>query len=271
MTACPLAETCQAPCYGGKAMQLGTALSAGLPVPDGFGLADEFVAALMADDATAYSRLARICANLHGPLAVRSSAIGEDSADASFAGQHATLLNVSGFDAVVQAIKVVWHSAHSASAQSYREKVGAAQHVRIAVVLQKLVPADVAGVLFTCNPVTGADEMVIEAGWGLGEAIVQGLVIPDRFRLDRAGKVLERTPGNKHIAVRMAPDGHTRQESLAPHLARQQCLTTPQLRALHALALRCDEVFGSGPHDLEWAFHDHALYLLQRRPVTARR
>lgn len=137
------------------------------------------------------------------------------------------------------------------------------------VVVQKLVAADVAGVLFTCNPVTGADELVIEASWGLGEAIVQGLVVPDLYRVARTtGEVRLRRAGSKEVAVRLLTDGDTAHEPVEPELVDKLCLADTELRGLFELASRCEEAVGPGPHDIEWAFEAGALYLLQRRPVT---
>lgn len=266
--AVPLAAARDAQAFGGKAVQLGASIRAGLPVPDGCALAAELVEAVAQGDEAARAQLAAISARLTGPLAVRSSAVGEDSAAASFAGQHATFLNVSGAEAVTEAVEAVWRSAWSESALAYRRRVGAESDVRIGAVVQQLVAADVAGVLFTHNPVTGADELVVEASWGLGEAIVQGLVIPDRYRIGRGGDVLEQTAGSKEVAVRLQGDGHTSHEPVERELVEELCLDVAQLRALHELAARCDDVFGSGPHDIEWAFEAGALYLLQRRPVT---
>jgi len=92
------------------------------------------------------------------------------------------------------------------------------------VVIQSLVAADVAGVLFTCNPVTGQDELVVEASWGLGEAVVQGLVIPDSCRMDRSGRLLESRAGFKDVSVQRVPGGLTRTETVAAHLVEQFCL-----------------------------------------------
>jgi pyruvate, water dikinase len=138
----------------------------------------------------------------------------------------------------------------------------------MAVVVQELVDADCAGVLFSRNPINGSDELVIEAAWGLGEAVVAGLVTPDRFRLRRDGAVVERIEGVKDVAVRIDPDGGTRQTEVRAEAARALCLDDAQLTALHALAQRCEEVFG-GSQDLEWAFAGDRLYLLQRRTLTA--
>ncbi len=268
MNLVPLAEVHDPLKFGGKAMQLGAAIRAGLPAPEGFGLDDVLVDAIVAGDPAARSALSEACAKMRGPLAVRSSAIGEDSAGASFAGQHATLLNVKGIDAVLAAVENIWRSGRTESAMAYRKRVGADSVVRVGVVIQQLVAADVAGVLFTRNPVTGANELLIEAGWGLGEAIVQGLIIPDRYRLRRDGDILEATAGFKEIAVRLHPDGATRNEPVAPELIELPCLSGQALQQLSELATNCDAVFGSEPHDIEWAMQSEALYLLQRRPVT---
>ena len=131
------------------------------------------------------------------PLAVRSSAADEDGADASFAGQHLTLLNVPSVDDVSAAVREIWWSANSDSAITYRQRVGLFTRPSVGVVVQSLLDPDVAGVMFTQNPINEADERLIEASWGLGEVVVAGRVIPDSFRMDRAGAVLERTPGRQ--------------------------------------------------------------------------
>jgi pyruvate,water dikinase len=269
MRGVPLREAQDAWLFGGKAVQLGAALRAGLPVPDGFGLDADFVAAVAQREGGALAALDAIYARCgERPLAVRSSAVGEDSAAASFAGQHATVLNVCSAESLRHAVVKVWESGKTESARAYRERVGAGHAVRIGVVVQMLVAADVSGVLFTCNPVTGLDELVIEASWGLGEAIVQGLVIPDRYRLAPEGQLLEAKSGFKDTAVRMHPTGHTHQETVAKPLVEAHCLGPDELAALHGLAQRCDEAFGQKHHDIEWAFQDRSLFLLQRRPVT---
>ena len=251
--------------FGGKAAQLAQALRAGLAVPAGLGLAHDFVAAVAAGDAAAGAALDAACAGLAGPFAVRSSAIGEDGAAASFAGQHATLLNATDLRAAVAA---VWHSAFTDAAQGYRRRVGAEGQARMGVVVQRLLAADTAGVMFTRNPITRAAELVIEAGWGLGEAVVQGLIIPDSFRLLPDGAVLERRTGFKTVAIRRSPDGDTAECPVDAALVEALCLDDAMLAQLAALAHACDAAFGAVPHDIEWAFEGSALSLLQRRPVT---
>jgi pyruvate,water dikinase len=121
--------------------------------------------------------------------------------------------------------------------------------------------------MFTQNPITGADERVIEASWGLGEAVVSGQVIPDHYRVDRSGEVLERKPGLKRLAIRTVPDGGTVEEELPAELFEQLCLDDDQLEDLNRLAGRCEQVYGPA-RDIEWAFADGEFYLLQCRAVT---
>ena len=268
MTAIPLHQAFDTSVFGGKAVQLGAALRAGLPVPDGIAVAADTVDALAAGSTSARHEFFSVAGALDGPVAVRSSAVGEDSAEASFAGQHATKLNVHGPEMALDALIEIWKSGRTDNALAYRQRMGASQEPQVGVVVQRLVHADVAGVLFTCNPVTGHDEIVIEAAWGLGESVVQGMVIPDRIRMTRAGAVLERQAGSKDIAVRKSPDGGTWHEPVPPPLARRICLGYPELRALHKLANHCDETFGAEPHDLEWAIQNNQVFLLQRRPIT---
>ncbi len=270
MTAIPLHQAFETNVFGGKAVQLGAALRAGLPVPDGIAVAAETVDALAAGSTVARDEFFCAASKLEGPVAVRSSAVGEDSAEASFAGQHATKLNVHGPEMALHAAIEIWKSGRTENALAYRQRMGTSHEPQVGVVVQRLVHADVAGVLFTCNPVTDLDEIVIEAAWGLGESVVQGMVIPDRIRMTRAGAVLERQAGFKEIAVRKSPDGGTYHEPVPLPLARRICLGYPELRALHQLAGLCDETFGQEPHDLEWAIQNNQVFLLQRRPITRR-
>lgn len=189
--------------FGGKAVGLGAALRAGLPVPEGMALPELLVAAVAAGDPAAAAGLSRVRDSLPGPLAVRSSCVGEDSAAATFAGQHLTRLNVRSLDQLIEAVAAVWRSGCSESALAYRRKLGLEGAPRMGAVVQRLLDPEVSGVLFTRHPVTGADERVIEATWGLGEAVVQGLVIPDSYRLSPGGEVLERSPGSKPVTIRL--------------------------------------------------------------------
>jgi pyruvate,water dikinase len=268
MRAAPLTEQLDAGLFGGKAAQLAAAVRAGLPVPPGIALPVGFVDELAVHQRTAERELTEVSRTLRPPLVARSSAVGEDSAQASFAGQHVTRLNVLAADELADAVYAIWASARSPAALAYRARLGLPREPRMAVVVQELVDAESAGVLFSSNPLDGSDELVVEAAWGLGEAVVAGLVTPDRFRLTRDGAVLERTAGVKDIAVRPDPAGGTRETKVPRELARSLCLGDAQLAALHGLALRCDDVFGESS-DLEWAFAGGVLSLLQRRALTA--
>jgi len=188
-------------------------------------------------------------------------------ADASFAGQHLTLLNVLSPDDLSSALREIWWSANSDSAITYRQRVDLFTRPSVGVVVQALLDPEIAGVMFTQNPVTGADERVIEASWGLGEAVVAGRVIPDSYRVDRSGEVLERRPGVKQLAIRTLPDGGTIEEEVPRELVERLCLDDEQLEDLNRLAGRCEQVYGPA-RDIEWAFADGELYLLQCRAVT---
>jgi pyruvate,water dikinase len=252
--------------YGGKAVALGLALRAGLPVPRGIALPADLVAAVPTDPA-ARDTVRAAARELGGPMAARSSAAGEDGTTASFAGQHLTVLNLWADDAVADAVVRVAESACSPSALAYRRSRGDGSPPRCGVVLQRLVPAVAAGVLFSRNPVSGADELVVEASWALGEAVVDGLVVPDLFRLTPEGDVLELVVGDKDRAVVPQPGGGTATVPVDAVRARRPCLDEGHLHALAGLARRCDEVF-CGPSDVEWAVTASDVALLQRRPIT---
>lgn len=265
--AVPLVKARDEAIFGSKAVGLGEAARAGLPLPPGVALSGPIVEAVAGGDEHATRKVVKAVRPLGGPLAVRSSAVDEDGADASFAGQHLTLLNVPSSDEVSEALREIWWSANSDSAITYRQRVGLFTRPSVAVVVQALLDVDVAGVMFTRNPITGADERVIEASWGLGEAVVAGLVIPDHYRLDRDGRVLDRVAGLKRIAVRSLPDGGTVEEEVAPELVERHCLDDTGLRELADLADRCEQVYGPD-RDIEWAFAGGLLYLLQCRAIT---
>ena len=263
----PLEQAYDESVFGSKAVGLGEASRAGLPLPPGVALSGDVVAAVSVGDKTAVEEVAALVGPLGSPLAVRSSAVDEDGADASFAGQHMTLLNVPGMGAVEDAIREIWWSANSDSAITYRQRVGLFRQPSVGVVVQALLDPECAGVMFTRNPINGADERVIEASWGLGEAVVAGLVIPDHFRINRSGEVVEKTAGLKRIAIRKLPEGGTFEEQLPIDKAEGLCVNDAQLEELHQLAASCEEVYGPD-RDIEWAIADGQLYLLQCRAIT---
>jgi pyruvate, water dikinase len=254
--------------FGGKAASLARAIRAGLPVPPGLALADAFVTAIGEGDRTAAAELANLPLPGGRELAVRSSAVGEDSASASFAGQHASELGVLPGERLLQAVRAVWRSGFCDGALGYRDRLGLDRSPSMGVVIQPLIDARLAGVLFTRNPISGAPERVIEASWGLGESVVQGRVIPDRYRLSSDGTLIELIMGEKRTEARPLPGGGVADHSVAADLVGTPCLDEAKLRALHELTLRCEAIW-HGDHDLEWAFAQNGkLHLLQRRPVT---
>ena len=263
----PLEDARDDSLFGSKAVGLGEAARSGLPLPPGVALSGAVVEAVAGGDEAAIEEVCKLVRPLGGPLAVRSSAADEDGAEASFAGQHLTLLNVPSVDEVSSALREVWWSANSDSAITYRQRVGLFTRPSVGVVVQALLDPDSAGVMFTRNPINGTDERVIEASWGLGEAVVAGRVIPDSYRIDRAGQVLARTPGLKKLAIRTLPQGGTVEEEIPADLTERLCLDDDQLAELDRLAGRCEEVYGPA-RDIEWAFAGGQLYLLQCRAIT---
>ncbi len=270
MIPAPLIDATDEAHFGGKASKLALSLKAGLPVPPGFALGTSHVEAVASSHADALRFLQQAFVQLGGPCAVRSSAIGEDSEGASFAGQHLTLLNIRSAEHVAPAVLKVRASAHTDSARAYRRKLGLDDKPSVAVVVQRMIEPDCAGVMFTANPINGSDERVIEAAWGLGEAVVAGLVLPDNFLLAADGRVIKRRIGEKDIALRSNPAGGTIEEVVKPSLVNAPCLSDAQLAQLHELGSRCEKHFGRGL-DLEWAFSQNRLYLLQCRAMTRNR
>jgi pyruvate,water dikinase len=266
----PLAAAGDAGRFGGKAAQLSAALAGGLPAPDGWALGWDEVEALALRDPSAVEIEAALRSAVAGvgPVAVRSSAVGEDSGEASFAGAHLTVLGLVGGDPVLDAVCQVRRSALAPAALAYRDTLCVEGAIRMGIVVQHMIDADVAGVLFTRNPVTGAGELVIEASWGLGEAVVAGLVTPDHVRADLDGRVLQCAVGEKDVSIRLTATGATVETAVPPHLVEAPCIGAEEVRALHRLVHACDRVYADTAHDIEFAFAAGALYLLQRRPIT---
>src|SRR2546429_1707199 len=187
-------------------------------------------------------------------VSVRSSATAEDLPYASFAGQQETYLNVVGSEAVLDAVRRCWASLWTDRAVSYRATLGIDHHtVQLAVVVQRMVEASVAGVLFTANPLTGRrHQAVIDANPGLGEAVVSGAVNPDHFVVNAAsGEIIERHLGEKQVLIRALPDGGTERVESAEQ-SKRSSLTDEQLVALAKLGMQVEAHFGA-PQDIEWA------------------
>lgn len=267
----PLSECRDVALVGGKALNLCKLIHAGLPVPGGFAITTDAhrlsiasVASLPADVADEIVAAWRELGDV--PVAVRSSATAEDMAAASMAGQYETFLDIRTEETLLEAVRRCWASLDTPRTRAYLADKGIAlETVAMAVVVQRLVPADVAGVLFTANPRTGAAEMVVEASWGLGESVVSGRVQPDVLRVDRAtGAVLEAAIAEKATWIAA---GAPAEQAVSEERRRSACLTARDVRALWRLGLRAAEHFGKA-QDLEWAIHRGEVFLLQSRDVT---
>ena len=266
---------------GGKAANLGRLLRTGFSVPEGFVVTTcayrsarthakiEGIPSDMPHEVAEEIRLAYRAMG-GGAVAVRSSATAEDAAAASMAGQYETILNIEGETPLLDAVRRCWESLNAPRARAYlHEQRIDPDCVEMAVVVQRLVPADVAGVLFTVNPHNGWHrEMLLEASWGLGEAVVSGQVQPDALRLDReTGKVLAATIADKHVLL-AAGAGET--QPVDESCRRRPCLGGRDVHRLWQLGKRIVEHFRS-PQDIEWAIHDEEIYVLQSRPITTLR
>ncbi|MCY3811759.1 MAG: PEP-utilizing enzyme [Gammaproteobacteria bacterium] len=204
-------------------------------------------------------------------VAVRSSANAEDLPGLSFAGQQETFLNVRGADAVVRAVKDCWASLWTTQAISYRHQNGIdPDAVAMAVVVQIMVPSEVSGILFTANPATGErGEMVVNASFGLGEAVVGGQVTPDTYVVDRATLAAKETLiGPKEQQIVADGDLGVRLEDVGESARQRSSLSESMLTRLAETALHIEELFDGVPQDIEWAFSDDRLHVLQSRPIT---
>ncbi len=217
----------------------------------------------------AYRELSRQAGQPDVPVAVRSSATAEDLAEASFAGQQDTYLNIHGEEAVLDAVRRCFGSLWSERAIDYRAQQGLAPlGVRLAIVVQQMVFAEAAGVVFTANPISGdPHQVVIDATWGLGEALVSGLVTPDHIVVDkRTGAVLSQVIAEKTTMVISTPDG-TQERPVPRGKARRKVLGDATIRALTTLAQAVEEAHGR-PQDMEWCLAGGKLYIVQARPIT---
>jgi pyruvate, water dikinase len=276
---------------GGKGASLARMSALGLPVPRGFVVPAECLVAALPDAgaalraalpdharaqaaiaeaqpppgiAAAYERLG----DGDPPVAVRSSACAEDSEIASYAGQQETYLHVTGAGAVRERVRDCWASFFSERAIFYRRRKGSLDDLAMAVVVQRMVRADVAGVLFTCDPVHGRrDRMVVEAVIGLGEAAVSGAVTPDHYVLKRDGTVKRAQVAVQPFAIEPAAGGGTCERALDPEEGGAQKVGEDALRELARIGADLEQRLGRA-QDIEWAIADGELHVLQARPVT---
>jgi pyruvate,water dikinase len=294
---------------GGKAIGLGSLIRADLRVPPGFAIcADayrEFVSEsalgdrigellagvesvraeseasrrlrLLFEERELQPPLREACARAYAdlgepPVAVRSSAIGEDAAEASFAGQHETCLWIQGADAVGRAVVRCWTSLFTPQALAYFRRVGVRpEETAMGVVVQAMVFAESAGVMMTLDPVTGdRSQITIEGTFGLGLAVVGGEVTPDRYTVDKVLlDIRSRTISRKHVARRFdASSGEVRLVAVPADDQRLPCLSDEEVVELAALGKRVERALGA-PQDIEWAVGPgRELHLLQTRPET---
>jgi pyruvate, water dikinase len=295
---------------GGKGANLGELTRAGLPVPPGFVVtAAAFLAALDDGDVRADLRTATAAVDTTDldtlqsaseglqeavrqagvpdwlrqqvrdaytalgsgvPVAVRSSAIGEDSGGASFAGMNTTVTGVVGGDAVVDAMVACWASLYGPRVLAYRASRGIHEEPAIAVVVQRMVESERAGVMFTADPSTGdRSRIVVEAAFGLGESVVGGLVEPDTYVLDRdSGRLLSVRVGAKTFMITSRPGGGQQRVEVAAERAGSLALDVSEAMQLAQTGVRIDEHYGV-PQDVEWAYDPTGtLLVLQSRPIT---
>jgi len=200
--------------------------------------------------------------------AVRSSATAEDLPTASFAGQQDTYLNVVGPEEILRHVSRCWASLFTDRAVTYRLRNGFGHHrVHMAVVVQRMVFPRAAGVLFTADPITSNRKVVcVEAGFGLGESLVSGLVNPDVYRV-RDGEIVERAVGAKKLAIRALPSGGTEEQAVNPAQQEQAALTDDEVLRLAALGRRIEQHFGR-PQDIEWCLDDDGFHVVQSRAIT---
>jgi pyruvate,water dikinase len=255
---------------GGKGLSLGLCTRAGLPVPPGFVITTAAYrrlhrAGIRSDPTFCQAVIDAYVTLGNAAVAVRSSASAEDTAEASFAGQQETILGVTGIEPLLDAIERCWRSLFTDRAVAYRTRQGVNEsHLAMAVVVQQLIAAEVAGVLFTRDPLDATGKtMLAEASWGLGEAVVAGRVQPDRFQLDReTGSVLA-----KHLGLKSIRITSTGEEHVPPAQQQQFCLDDAALARLAELGRRIEQ-FAGQPRDVEWAFAAGEFFLLQSRPIT---
>jgi pyruvate,water dikinase len=298
--------------FGGKSAGLGELLRAEIPVPPGFALSTsaftelinvsglrarlaavpdvaaaadlrEAIRATPIPDAVRdelaarYAELEQSAGINSPPVAVRSSALGEDSSEATFAGQQDTYLWVRGVDDVCTAVRDCWASLYSTEAVSYRARLGAgaADHPAMGVTIQRMIDAEISGVMFTCNPVSGDPSMIaINASWGLGLAVVGGEVTPDDYLVSKITReVVRRTVGDKQVEYVPGADGNgTNRIEVDDGRRHQVCLGDGAIAALVDIGRRVERHFGHH-QDIEWAIargHEapEGLFVLQSRPVT---
>jgi len=258
---------------GGKGSSLAKMYQAGLPVPDGFIIQPD----AFEDDDIPSEVWEQITANLQNlrktrgeqAFAVRSSALSEDSAEASFAGEFETVLNVFSDEEIHEAILKVYNSGQNERVIAYSMARGIDSEQDIAVIVQKLVDAESSGVLFTANPVTGArDQAIITATWGLGEALVGGMVTPDTLTVNKKdGRIISKEISEKKVMTVRLKRG-TREKPVPDDMKNAPVLSEERVRELNQFGIQIEEFFQM-PMDIEWTLHEGKFSIVQARPITS--
>ncbi len=265
--------TGQSASAGGKGGSLARLYQADFPIPAGFVI---LPAAFDGEDLTpeAWAEVLQRIRSMRTvdpdiSFAVRSSALSEDSAAASFAGEFETLLNMRLDEDIHEAVKTVYRSRNSERVREYSRVKGENGTEEIAVIVQRLVKADSSGVLFTANPVTGQrGEAVLTATWGLGEAIVGGLVTPDTYIINKQDcRIIKREIADKQVMTVLLENG-TEEQPVPKNLRRAPVLLDIQAIELVRLGMRVEKLYGM-PMDIEWVCTEGKILLVQARPITA--
>lgn len=294
--------------YGGKARGLSVLARAGFPVPPAFAVpgalaetvieaavpTEDRLPALLAEPFVERSRVQRSETRIReaelpdevrkalvdafeqlrregaDAVAVRSSSTIEDEDEASAAGLHATVLHVTSAQGLLDAVRTCWASLYSERVLAYLRVAGRGSGLRMGLVVQAMVPAEVSGVAFTMNPLTGDEtEVVINAAYGLGSGVADGRVSPDTVRIDKStGTPRDRVVGDKALRVGLAIGGGTREEPVPEVDRGRLCLSDAQVEAIASLALRLERHFEK-PQDVEFAVVGNEVFVLQARPITA--
>jgi pyruvate,water dikinase len=249
---------------GNKAAALARLTQNGFPVPPFFCVSVQALEAL--DKALLKAALTDLRADA---VAVRSSGVDEDQAGASFAGMYTTRLNVIGEENVRRALEEIRESASNPAATAYRKQRGLTLAPRVGAAVQKLILAEASGTIFTRDPVQGSGDVVLEACWGLGETLADGMITPDRWVLSRDRRVMSIRIGDKDIASVPDEGGGTKLIELDEAKRHAPCLSSDAIRRLTSVALECERLFGA-PQDIEWAVASDQIWILQSRPIQQR-
>ncbi len=296
------------PSVGGKGANLGEMTGQGFPVPPGFCVTTDAFDLFMQGIEGIYDQLERVRTDdleslreigervrgeiIEQPIppavseevlaswmgigeefayAVRSSATAEDLPDASFAGQQDTYLNVIGEESLMDAVRRCWASLFTDRAILYRVKNGFPHRdVKLSVVVQRMVMSEKSGILFTADPLTGhRPTLTIDASFGLGEALVGGLVTPDNYRVDkRSMRIIARTVSEKRVAIYPVKEGGTEEVEIREEQMHQRVLSDREVMELAEMAVEVERHYGI-PQDMEWAIESDSIFLLQTRPITS--